>query len=88
MNKQRRKELADILAKLEELENLRTEIKERLEAVRDEEQESLDNLPEAFRTGERGEQMQEYIDALDETIDNLDEFDWEGISYPIEDIIG
>lgn len=88
MNKQRRKELADILAKLEDLENLRAEIKERLEDVRNEEQEALDNLPEAFQTGERGEQMQEYIDALDEAIDNLDEFDCESISYPLEDIIG
>ena len=88
MNKQRRKELADILAKLEELENLRSEIKERLETVRAEEEEALDNLPESLQDSERGQQMQEYIDTLDEAIDNLDEFDWESISYPIEDIIG
>ena len=41
MNKARRKELAEIVELLEEA-------RERLEAVRDEEEEALENLPESL----------------------------------------
>jgi hypothetical protein len=86
MNKQRRKELAAILSKLEELENLRSEIKERLEAVRDEEQEALDNLPESLQESERGEQMQEYIDAMENVTGELDLLDIEDLADQLRDI--
>lgn len=39
-----------------------------LETVRDEEQEALDNLPESLQGGERGEAMQNALDALEEIL--------------------
>ncbi len=80
MNKMRRKELARIVAKLEELEALRSEIQEELEAVMDEEQEALDNMPESLQDSEKGCQMQEYINTMDYVLDDLD-------SICIEDLI-
>lgn len=65
MNKQRRKELAEII-------NLIEEARERLEAVRDDEQEAFDNMPESFQYSERGETMEDYISTMDELIDYLD----------------
>ena len=88
MNKARRKELAQIVAKLEELEALHLEIKEELEAVRDEEQEALDNLPESLQESERGEQMQEYIDAMESALDDLEQLDIEEIRDLLNDICG
>ena len=75
MNKLRRKELAKIMDKLERLDALREEIREELAAIRDEEQEALDNLPESLQESERGEQMQEYIDIMENVTGELDLFD-------------
>ena len=88
MNKIRRKELAHIVAKLEELEALHLEIKEALEAVLDEEQEALDNLPESLQESERGEQMQEYIDTMESALDDLEQLDIEEIRDLLNDICG
>lgn len=41
--------------------------------MRDEEQEAFDNLPEAFQEGERGEAMENAIEALDYAADDLSE---------------
>lgn len=86
MNKIRRKELASIVAKLEALDALRLEIKDELEAVMDEEQEALDNLPESLQESERGEQMQEYLDAMESALGDLEEIDIESISDQLRDI--
>ena len=86
MNKIRRKTLAQIVAKLEELENLRSEIVERLEEIKDEEQEALDNMPESLQESERGQQMQEYIDTMSSVLDDLDCIDTEDLSSQLEEI--
>ena len=88
MNKIRRKELARIVEKLEALEALRSEIQEELDAVMDEEQEALDNMPESLQEGERGQQMQEYIDAMEYAMDDLENFDVESIMDQLNEIIG
>lgn len=64
MNRQRRKKLSeafDLVSKAEEL----------IDAVKDEETESYENLPDNFRDGDRGEEMQNYIDMMDEAIGYL-----------------
>lgn len=42
------------------------EVCEILEEVKSEEQDAYDNLPENFQYGERGEEMQNYIEMIDE----------------------
>ncbi|MDO5146112.1 MAG: hypothetical protein Q4D60_03840 [Eubacteriales bacterium] len=59
MNKQRRKRLGEAFDKL-------SEIQEILEEVKNDEQEAYDNLPESFQYGERGEEMQNYIEMIEE----------------------
>lgn len=66
MNKQRRKEIEEITAQMQDL-------RDRLEAVMDEEQDSYDNLPESFRNGERGEAMYDAIDNLSSALGSIDE---------------
>lgn len=78
MNAKRRKALAAIITRLEELDSLRSEIKEHLEEVKGEEQEALDNMPESLQESERGQQMQEYIDTIESVITELDYIDLEG----------
>lgn len=65
MNKQRRKAIDEIQGKLMDLQS-------ELECVRDEEQEAFDNLPESIQYSERGERMEEFIQYLEESMDNLE----------------
>lgn len=66
MNKQRRKRLGEAF-------NLIEQAKDILEEVMSEEEESLDNLPDNFRDGDKGEEMQNYIEMIDETIEYLED---------------
>ena len=59
MNKYRRTVIAELLNQL-------VEIYDNLEAVKDEEEEALENYPENLRYSERGEAMQEAFDNLEE----------------------
>ena len=59
MNKARRKEIARAI-------ELMDEAREILEAVKDEEQEAFDNMPESLQCSERGEAMEEYNSTLEE----------------------
>ncbi len=66
MNKERRKEINQIIAELEDL-------KSRIESVLEEEQEYLDNMPESFQDGEKGEKAQAAIDALEYAVQSIEE---------------
>ena len=66
MNKQRRKQLAEASALISKAQEI-------IESVKDEEQEAHDNLPDSFQYGEKGQQMEEYIDALDEAYGQCDD---------------
>ena len=66
MNKQRRKEL-------EKAHELISQAMEIIESVGIEEQEALDNMPFSLQESERGEQMSNYIDTLDELSSSLED---------------
>lgn len=66
MNKERRKSIDYIIAKLDELE-------ERIDALINEEQDSLDNLPDNLQESTRAERMQEAIENLEYAIDSIEE---------------
>lgn len=65
MNKQRRKNLENIIDHLDALRIT-------LEELRDEEQEAFDALPEGFQTTERREAMEAAISSMEEALDNID----------------
>lgn len=68
MNNMRRKNVMEALELIEKARNI-------LEEVKDEEQEAYNNLPESLQYGERGEQMQENVDAIEEYLSYLEETD-------------
>ena len=72
MNNERRKSIRAIMSQMETLGSIIDSIRDELETLRDEESEYLDNMPEAFRDGERGERAQAAIDALEEVISTLE----------------
>lgn len=70
MNKPRRKAIEDILSRL-------MDIAEELEAVRAEEEEAYDNMPESLQDSERGVAMADAIEALGEAYDSLQDMNCE-----------
>ena len=66
MNKQRRKQIADIIGKLQEIWSS-------LDDVMNEENEALERLMEYFPESEKAEDMSEKVDAIQEALDNLDD---------------
>lgn len=73
MNAQRRKDIAKAIALIEEAIAI-------LDNVAEEEREAFDNLPESLQYSERGEQMEECADAIEDVsreladqIDNLND---------------
>lgn len=66
MNKDRRKRVDDLMVQL-------TDISSEIEAIKEEEQEAYDNLPESFQAGEKGDNMQNAIESLDEAENAVDE---------------
>ena len=76
MNKQRRKEIAQALAMVETAKGI-------LEACRDEEQDYFDNMPESFQSGQKGEEAQAAIDALEEASSLM-----EDVSNALDELAG
>jgi len=66
MNKARRKELSEAAEMLRNAYSI-------IESCKDDEEDAYDNLPESFQDGERGDEMQEYIDAMDGAMEQIDE---------------
>jgi len=66
MNKERRKQLADIV---EQLESLKSE----LEEVKEQEESAFENMPESLQESDRGQRMQEVIDILDNAFSSIEE---------------
>ena len=65
MNKERRKSLREIQSKLESLG-------QDLEALKDEEEEYRDNMPENLQESERYQRADEVCDLLQEALENMD----------------
>ena len=65
MNKARRKEIEKIITKL-------CELSEDLEALREEEQEYYDNMPEAIQQGVKGERAEEIIGNIADAQESID----------------
>lgn len=64
MNKIRRKQLAAIQSKIAELQEM-------LEALHDEEQEAIDNMPESLWGSDRYEAMEEAASNIELAIDSI-----------------
>lgn len=66
MNKVRRKDL-------QELYDIISEAKDRLELLRDEEEEYMENIPENLQGSERYEKAEAAVSALDSAVSSLED---------------
>ena len=70
MNKQRRKDINQVINLLENIDL--EEIKDSIQMIIDDEQQSLDDLPENLQQSERADTMQEAIDSLEQAQSDLE----------------
>ena len=86
MNKERRKQLADVRkavadaraiieTSLETFSAVLVQAKSDLESIKVDEEDSLERLPESMRDGEKGQAMQECIETIALTTEKLEEID-------------
>ena len=66
MNKMNRKQLSDLISRIET-------IHEALAEIKDGEEEKFDNMPENLQDSEKGETLSEIIDFLDSASESLNE---------------
>lgn len=65
-------------------EDTAQQIADELSNIRDEAQDSLDNMPEGLQEGDTGQLLQERIDNLDEAISELENIDYTSIEESAE----
>ena len=64
MNKMNRKQLSDLISRIETLH-------EELDEIKDGEEEKYDNMPENLQESDRGETLSDIIDCLDSAAEDL-----------------
>lgn len=72
MNAMRRKQIKTIKERIEALMFDAAEIANEVEAIRDDEQEYRNNLPQALADGEQGEKSDAALEALQGVLDDLE----------------
>lgn len=65
--------MANRRKQIEALQAKASELADEFEALKDDMETSLENMPESLQYGERGQAMQERIDWLDTSTDTLNE---------------
>jgi hypothetical protein len=70
MNKQRRKDIDQVINLLENIDL--EEIKDSIQMIVDDEQQCLEDLPENLQESERADTMQEAIDSLEQAQSDLE----------------
>lgn len=66
MNDARRKKLRSVI-------DLLSRAHSDVEAVKDDESDAFENMPESMKEGEKGSRAEEILEYLDEALNNLDE---------------
>lgn len=87
MNKIRRKNLAEIIERLETLKSDLEDLASDLETLKDEEEEYMENIPENLQGGEKYERAEAAFDALDGAVSDLEDIDIEAIIDQINEAI-
>jgi hypothetical protein len=72
VNKDRRKALSDLVDRIGLMSGMRDDIVSELEALKDEEQEYFDNMPESLQGGDKGQLAEQSISSMDDAINELD----------------
>lgn len=65
------------LTTADDMESAISDIKDDIESLKDQTQDSLDNMPEGLQQGDTGQMLEARIESLDEMIDELENIDFD-----------
>lgn len=66
MNAERRKRIDAVIESINKIKDQLVDIRCEISDIKDGEEEAMNNLPESMQDGDRGQAMQDAIDAIDE----------------------
>ena len=72
MNKDRRKQIEHLISTIQALASSLEEAMTEVKALRDDEQEYFDNMPESFQQGEKGQLAEEAVSNLDDGLSEIE----------------
>lgn len=84
MNNDRRKEIAAIIADVQDLAALLQAASDRVQEVRNGEQDAFDNMPESLQDSERGQRAQGALDELEDALGAFEDFDADSLVLFLE----
>lgn len=73
MNKEQRKSLNKCAEQLERIVDELSSIYSDVEDIKNKEEEKLENMPDSFRESQKGEQIEEGVEQLEEVLDLLND---------------
>ena len=85
VNAKRRSAIEAVRKLLDQSSALLQQATEEIDAIRDEEQEAYDALPESLQGGDRGDAMQQAIEALDSAFNDLEAINLDDILGALEE---
>ena len=71
-------------AKIEQAQALLDEAREELDAIKDEESDALEAMPESLREGERGEKATAAVEALESAMSDLEAIDFDSVTTSLD----
>ena len=66
MNSDRRKRIDAVIESINKIKDQLVDLRCEISDIKDGEEEAMNNLPESMRDGDRGQAMQDTVDAIDE----------------------
>ena len=84
MNNPRRKEIAELVKRARELADLMSTLKDDIEAVKDDESEYYDNMPDSLQMSDRGLKAEEAVGQLDSAVYELENIDFDSLVSSLE----
>lgn len=84
MNKDRRKALSDLVDRIGLMSGMRDDIVSELEALKQEEQEYFDNMPESLQGDDKGRLVEQSISSMDDAINELESMQFDDAINNIE----
>lgn len=90
MNKQTRKQLAELRDKVDSLKSQLLDLSEQVQEIRDEEDDKYYNLPDSLQESKVGQAIMEGEESLDEIIYNFEqvESEFDTLLESFEELIG
>lgn len=79
MNRERRKEISNVILEIEKVKKMCEEISFRIESIMDDESDYMDNIPENLQSSDRYYDAEEAVDNLESAMSDLGDLDFDAV---------